>query len=944
MYSWKQCSKEAKNQSFLQRIFSCGPSVLDYHWRTSDFRFHRSYGGFAEKRLKVDGHSPLVLILPAIALIFLIYGPSVGWRGLPPLLTLFFSYAVLYAAVRLAKIKYLMVFQLVFFIGLSILLWFMASPEALEAGRTVYRHLLILSFPVIIVPPLLVARILAWLLFKDLRQRTDLALLIPHVNLFVQPPKVPKFSLMRIIRSLINVPLRYPLHLIFFPSLGILFFPYFFTIQQWALGLVIIFWLLISFAAIHDRFNAVLPLIQRAFFIGGQTVISLTIIILSVGRLLEISYIQTVVESSSWDILLSYIASAYFTFWFLEYWINRILCEELLGLVQQPDDPPGKATYKLDENDPLRDRTRVDPDHRSIQVHGGGRLIVIGRILNHAEEAYQTYEKKDLFKSLIEKALLNSKAPVFNAVKGDRKLAIQKIPAMISRRTRFYFSLINVLLIVLVVFTGIWLKQLPQVPIAAAGSSRAQNGVKLAELIRQHPQREKVILLAASGGGTRAAIYTQSVLRGLQSIGAIDDLVLASGVSGGGAALAYFAAHRNELMDDRTGSRWQQFSCDMSYPYIWDVLEGAAEWRIVSGTRLGQLLAESFCRVFYGDCPAYGGRKPGPGNLKRKGARLMGEVQGIGLILNTGLAGRLDSNLCDQKSTFPETAAQCSGKTDGSIAGGRLIFTNLANVDAFPKTNTSLDLPYVVVNDPKVRLVTAAALNANFPPVFSNAPVDVDDRFRFWVTDGGATENRGLISLLLALKGALLKLPDQKESLPEIHIVMADASAGSTKYAQDRGIGTLFGAPAKIANQLIRELLDDVTRLYAEQHSKVYYHELAMPDFLRIDGGLGTHWMLPRMVKINIPSKKTAEKNETTAELDAYAIRHIINGLHREEPEQIIGLCEGEGFNWLVDKLIVAPKRQKNLPLVKNLLESSDHRTAWNSLMTNLIGENGNQQ
>ena len=939
MYSWKLCSQQAKNQNFIQRLFSCGPSVLDYHWRTRDFRFHRSYGGFADKRLKVDGHAPLALILPAIAVIFLIYGPSLGWRGLAPLLILIFSYAVLYAVARFSKTKYLMLFQLVFFICLSILMWFVASPEAREADVTLYRHFLILAFPVVTVLTLLIARLLAWLLFKALRERTDLKVLLPHVNLFVRPPRAPEFSLMRIVRSLVNVPLRYPLHLVFFPALGILFLPYFFTLRLWALVLVVIFWLLISFASIHDRFNAILPLIQRAFFLGGQLVISLVIIVLSAGRLLEISYIQTVVESSSWDILLIYIASAYVSFWFLEYWINRILCEEVLRLVQQDDDPPGKATYKLDEKEPLRFKTRVDPDQRTIQVHGGGRLIVIGQILNQKEEAYQTYEKKELFRCLIENALSNPMAPVTRGIKGNRKPALRKIPAMISRRTRFYFSLINVLLIASVIGTGLWLNQLPQAPIAVAGSSRAQNGVRLAELIWQHPDREKVILLAASGGGTRAAIYTQSVLQGLHSIGVIDDLVLVSGVSGGGAALAYFAAHRKELMDDKTGGMWQQFSCDMSYPYIWDVLEGATEWRIVSGTRMGQLLAESFCRVFYLDCPTYGGRRPSSGNSNRQGAKFLGEVQGMGLILNTTLAGRLDGKLCEEKSSFPETAAECFERTDGSIAGGRLIFSNLANADAFPKTKTSLDLPYIVVNDSKIRLVTAAALNANFPPVFSNAPVDVDKRFRFWVTDGGATENRGLISLLLALKGALLNLPDRTQSLPEIHIVMADASAGSTKYAQDRGIGTLFGAPAKIANQLIRELLEDVKRLYAGRQGNVYYHELAMPDFLRIDGGLGTHWMLPRTVEIKIPSKETSGKAQKNAVLDAYAVRHIINDLHRQVPEKDIRLCQDEGINWIVDKLIAVPRREKNLPLVRNLLENSNHRKAWKNLVTDLSGK-----
>ena len=49
------------------------------------------------------------------------------------------------------------------------------------------------------------------------------------------------------------------------------------------------------------------------------------------------------------------------------------------------------------------------------------------------------------------------------------------------------------------------------------------------------------------GGETRAALYTQSVLHGLREMDALKDLVLASGVSGGGVALAYFAARKEEF-------------------------------------------------------------------------------------------------------------------------------------------------------------------------------------------------------------------------------------------------------------------------------------------------------------------------------------------------------------------------------------------------------------
>ncbi|MBT8365522.1 MAG: hypothetical protein KJP23_12525, partial [Deltaproteobacteria bacterium] len=78
MYSWKRCKEQTRDQNFLQRMFSCGPSLLDYYWRKSDFRFHRSYDGLTKKYLKVDGHSPLAFILAAATILFTIFGPSLG--------------------------------------------------------------------------------------------------------------------------------------------------------------------------------------------------------------------------------------------------------------------------------------------------------------------------------------------------------------------------------------------------------------------------------------------------------------------------------------------------------------------------------------------------------------------------------------------------------------------------------------------------------------------------------------------------------------------------------------------------------------------------------------------------------------------------------------------------------------------------------------------------
>lgn len=145
----------------------------------------------------------------------------------------------------------------------------------------------------------------------------------------------------------------------------------------------------------------------------------------------------------------------------------------------------------------------------------------------------------------------------------------------------------------------------------------------------------------------------------------------------------------------------------------------------------------------------------------------------------------------------------------------------------------------------------AAAPHANFPPVFSDAPIDdVKTGNRYWVTDGGAVENRGLISLLFLLRGVLERLEAQgpPTHLPEIHVVMAEASAGSRRYSQDRGVGTAFGATGKGASQLARELLEEARQIYGRiclgdpadpdrSCGKIVYHDLPMPDFLRTDSG-----------------------------------------------------------------------------------------------------------
>ncbi|MGB5617786.1 MAG: hypothetical protein WBM78_13160, partial [Desulfobacterales bacterium] len=194
------------------------------------------------------------------------------------------------------------------------------------------------------------------------------------------------------------------------------------------------------------------------------------------------------------------------------------------------------------------------------------------------------------------------------------------------------------------------------------------------------------------------------------------------------------------------------------------------------------------------------------------------------------------------------------------------------------------------------------------------------------VTDGGVVDNRGLISLLLALKGALEHMPAGNENDPEIWIIMAEASAGSTSYKQDRGIGTRFGASEKIANKLINQLRSSVKVLY---HGTVRFFDLRMPEFLRIDGGLGTHWMLPRTIKMKAPQAKDAQSASEKVELDAIAVRQLIKDLHQSVPGTELAQCYYEK-----DSLFgVGPEGREKLPTINEWIKKSNHQKVWQSML-----------
>ena len=296
MYGCKNCLKETQGNGWIKRFFACVPSVLDYRLRKRDFWFHRSYEGLTLRLLKRDGHAPLAYLVPSLLLIFLIYGPTLGWRGLPALAILVLSWACLYLVVWIFGAKHLMWGQLLVLLGVVFVVWYWAGPKALEFDKEMYQNIFLPLFLPYVLIPLLLAKVLSVFLFLKLRDVYTIRDFLPHVKLLPKPPKAPVFSYWFILHSLVHAPLRYPLHLLFFPALGTLFIPYNFHVGWWAVGLVAATWLMLSFFSLHNRFNFFLPILWRTFFTGGALIVSLVIIALGAGRLAEISYIQTVVE------------------------------------------------------------------------------------------------------------------------------------------------------------------------------------------------------------------------------------------------------------------------------------------------------------------------------------------------------------------------------------------------------------------------------------------------------------------------------------------------------------------------------------------------------------------------------------------------------------------------------------------------------------------------
>lgn len=777
--------------------------------------------------------------------------------------------------------------------------WWLAGPDATEAQGGPYRHVF-----GALAPAVSIALCFAPLLARWRRKRLpgslsdDFRRWLPRRELFQARRDDPQLTGTRIVYALFQGTAYRVLQFALPPALLALVAPADLVGEFTAAGLVFAL-LLSTWGNLTSRWRQMVLHVDRWFLSGAAFFVSLFVIALALLRIGGVDYVTTILDAAPYGVVFKVVAMGYVLAWLMEYWVNRVAALELLRLLG--GTPPAlHVPYEIDF--PRSRKVRVRPAGAYVMCNGIGRFVVVGTQDQDGppQPAYHSYDILELFRVLA----------------GDQPEEFDEA-RMVARHSFVYFFGMNLLLaavIGLFVAYGYWhiTGRAPAEPVVVSQAAVDPRQLKdLADRLLAAPGDERpALVLAASGGGTRAALYTAHILEGLHRKGATGDIVLASGVSGGGVALAYFTAHYDSLAADRDPKlpRWAEFRRRVSRNFIRDVLDGASEWRVIGPTPLSTLLAESFERRLLDKAP----RRPQTFEFAATPA----------LILNTAITGHPAEDSEALARTL-DGAQDCTelGRPYTLLQGGRLIFTNLRNTSAFPRAGGPIPdvrLPYRIVQDPAVPLARAAALTANFPPVFPSAGVtirgylpegDCPDR-SYFVTDGGAQENLGLVSALFAVRSALEDIrqrcgapgatrqrdPWCERRLRPIHFVLAEASAASYDYEEDRGISAATSAAKeRMTGGLTNLLIEHTAALYASLagapragSQPLRFHHLALPLVFRARGGFGTHWMHAQKIEMRDPRLRAVDRRlglpwapgDATVTLRRREVRELWTALH----------------------------------------------------------------
>lgn len=856
----------------------------------------------------LTGYSSLALWLPLPLIVFLAYGAPeyllLKWRGWGLLAVTLVAIAIHVLFCRFLQGRWLPRLQWALLVTVAGGVWIYGTCLGGQGNRwwdaAPYAHYLAPLSVLVLTFAMPASR---WLADRLLRKRRSeyrglFAESLHETQLFVGGyPPPDEWS--RVLRAISMVPIGSAILLGFVPAVFVLLVP---RVVVWQILVVLgLWWGLLGTAYYNERLTSFRKLLHQALLRGWPLVLCLTVIGLAAARIAGVSYVTTVLDQPETSGPVAGILVSFFLlFWLHNYWEERALAEVLLGLLHPENPHPIAVPYR-------RDR---------LQLHGAGRLIALRKVDQpDRDEDFESYQPLDVFRRIADQLEGRAREEKTPQKKKELWRAVEKAQYLLEaleQKVRFYYALLLLPPTTLALLAVMAIFQLQQVSGLEVNRAHESTYYEVNEVLTKDSTKGPLLAVAASGGGTRAALYTYSVLRALREKDSLDRVFLLSSVSGGSFSVAYFVTHREELLREGVdGSAWRAFRNAAAAPHIRNVLAGSGEWRLFTGTRLGQLLTESFIRELHG-----GEGQPEDCLADQVGVRTLGEVwdpqekQGVGVIFNTSVVGSWESS---------EEADRCLEENSGLLGqqlrwgmrkcantergGSRLVITNLPNAteDSFDTASLhtkalaagwSADFNYAIARDPSACLAAAASLSANFPPVFSNAAVHFNGapESRYWVTDGGAVENRGLVSLLLALRAEIQRLSPSQGSefredeenellnIPPIKVLVADASGLSFQYAEDRGVGAKLGAGRSLANKLIAELSLDLEELLQEKTGRDLFEvvPLAMPEVLTISGAFGTHWAMPARIEVHNPNPWNQESAGTI----------------RLEEEELLGLMD----------------------------------------------------
>lgn len=808
----------------------------DTYLRFGDLAVQRLNAGTRfERFFRIQRHTILSFLWPSIVITAVLTGMPVlsGTRALLSVLTFVFAALAVLTGIRLtiakgtARDAYVQCgIVLVNCAAVAVIGYHHTSDEG------IYLHLLVPVAAIFALSIVAAAAITPWC-FETYVQLSTYPEYVRRTEFFQRRPKVDALDLWGWLRGFFLPLIRAP-RLVYLPALAAVLPPREYVYWAALAGLLLA-WLILGMAELDERLDQILRQSTNRLFQNGALFISLLVIALGTCRVFDVSYVSTILDTAAGLEIAVYLIFVYAAVWWQDYWIDRLVGQQVLriagGSALRDDEIGFDYPVQGDHLD------RVPADNRRIQVHGIGRFLILRPdSFDHSNAgepppfwikdkfpAFHTWTYSDFFTHVASHVYPES----------PERLLVPS-PQKIRLRVLQHAVVVRAVTVAALVLGALWLSKGPQLPSATA-STGVLLSVDLSLLLRNHPADRPAILVAASGGGTRAALFTATVLSGISRHVQPTDVLLGSGVSGGGASLAWFAANRRSV-------DWDAYFTAMKQPFIQDVLERSSEWRMVAGNRLGVLLDESFERRW---------------NLPEKRS-LLRHISDMGLIFNTTIAG-----------SGPEPAQGKTGVYGTELAGGRLIITNLDMSGVFDKANMDYGAPEplpVIIRDAGFYLTTASALNANFPPVFSNAPIQVDETKRYWVTDGGAADNRGLEMLLYSLRHALEKEPSLRQRRIIVLVVDAGAAPGDFNVG-DRGLGSAIGSGAQFAMHLSAEL----KRSLGEADVELRY--LPMPHLLRASGSFGTHWMLQSTIAVDHNGHRASISGDETIAIlrDLYA-------------------------------------------------------------------------